>query len=958
MPTLLFDDATYQPQTLRDYQERAVTAIQEAWNAGEAAPLAALATGAGKTTIISELLRQAVNPHSERALVVGHTEEIIFQLRDRIANQFAGELDERFTDRYSPGIGIVMADNDAADARIVVATRQSLHPTRLQKLLLYGKFDYLLIDEAHHAAPGTTYLDIADALRAANDNLKIAGFTATPKRTDEHALAALWTSIAYQWLIPDGIATGYLVPVTRVKVTTEVDLSDVRSSHGDYTTTKMVSVLDTANWDELALRAYQQHIAPTDRLSLAFFPSVEMSQQFAERLRAQGVAAAHLDGNTPKDQRRAMLTEYKTGKLRVLSNFGVLCLDAETEILTTDGWIGIDGMSYKHKVANWDDGRIFFEEPKYIIRRERIWGERMVVLETPRRSIRVTEDHRMLFRKRHEERFSIIHAAELVGVEGALPISGIAEPLPFEPEQPAPLSQKEWGKRVRATSYTYRKQGMDATEAREAAEQAVNERQSLRYKAPSELTVDECHFIGFWIGDGTRTELQSGGVEYVVSQSKAYPAIIEWFDQVIWEMGVHGLRKERKAPVKHVRWSFPRGTGFGNQKRHGLFELEPYLKKDGTSLFWGLSQTQFEALLLGFWYADGDHVAGDNVPSSLRIHNTNHDLLSLLQAVAVCRGYRANITVGHNHVKNPAHSVIYKLSLSKRDCHEMTRYTLQFDKTTTYDERVWCVTSTTGNIITRRRGTVTVMGNTEGFDAPETAAILMARPTRSQTLFTQIVGRGLRPYPGKSDCLLIDLAVTDVRALEVGTLLGKMTMCKNCGIEHFAGLKACPQCGHIRPWKERLRDGAPVLETEASVGDKLLANYEALFEKSFAAWFNGGDGFFSCTLSFEDGALIIVPPLEDNYYRLALVPKDPARKVDFLTRNEDLSSLMLEADTRVRDKGNMSADKNAAWRDHPASMAQINLLGKMGVQVASGLSKGAASQLITHHIAVKRLMQE
>lgn len=568
---LLIDDRTYQAQTLRDYQLGGVEAICRAWDEGMFAPLAALATGAGKTTIIAEVVRRRIDPLFERGLVIGHTEEIIGQLYDRIINQSEGALNGHFTEQHAPGIGIVMADNDDADARIVVGTRQSLHLKRLERILRYGRIDKVIIDEAHHAGPGTTYLDIVEYLRRANPNLQIAGFTATPKRTDDHALGALWTEIVCQWLIPDGIMSGYLVPVTRVKVTTEVDLSNVKSSRGDYTTTKMVSVLDTANWDALAYRAYQQHIASTNRLCLAFFPSVEMSQQFSERLRTEGVAAAHLDGTTPKDQRRAMLTDYKRGKLRVLSNFAVL---------------------------------------------------------------------------------------------------------------------------------------------------------------------------------------------------------------------------------------------------------------------------------------------------------------------------------------------------------------------------------------------------SEGFDAPETSAILMARPTRSQTLYTQIVGRGLRPFPGKSDCLLVDLAVMDVRALETGTLLGKMTLCKQCSREYFAGLRACPHCGYVRPWKERLRDGASVLNEEAGVGDKLLANYEALFEKSFAAWFNGGDGFFSCTLSFEDGAFIIVPPLEDNYYRLALVPKERQKPIQYLIHNEDLASLMLEADTKVRQRASLNADKNAAWREHPASMAQINLLTQMSVQVSSGLSKGAASQLITHHIAVRRLTQE
>lgn len=66
-------------------------------------------------------------------------------------------------------------------------------------------------------------------------------------------------------------------------------------------------------------------------------------------------------------------------------------------------------------------------------------------------------------------------------------------------------------------------------------------------------------------------------------------------------------------------------------------------------------------------------------------------------------------------------------------------------------ERVWCVTTTTGNIVTRRRGTVTVTGNTEGFDAPAVSRIIMGRPTKSPSLYIQMLGRGTRPLPGVVD---------------------------------------------------------------------------------------------------------------------------------------------------------------------------------------------------------------
>ena len=51
-----------------------------------------------------------------------------------------------------------------------------------------------------------------------------------------------------------------------------------------------------------------------------------------------------------------------------------------------------------------------------------------------------------------------------------------------------------------------------------------------------------------------------------------------------------------------------------------------------------------------------------------------------------------------------------------------------------------------------------IMVFTEGFDFPEIDCILLARPSRSPSLLTQIIGRGTRPAPNKKNCLILDVA--------------------------------------------------------------------------------------------------------------------------------------------------------------------------------------------------------
>ncbi|KAJ1677200.1 DEAD DEAH box helicase, partial [Spiromyces aspiralis] len=64
---------------------------------------------------------------------------------------------------------------------------------------------------------------------------------------------------------------------------------------------------------------------------------------------------------------------------------------------------------------------------------------------------------------------------------------------------------------------------------------------------------------------------------------------------------------------------------------------------------------------------------------------------------------------------------------------------------------------------------------TEGTDIPAIDCVMMARPTRSPVLFQQMLGRGMRLYPGKADCLVLDFVDTfrpGTDMVTVPTLMG------------------------------------------------------------------------------------------------------------------------------------------------------------------------------------------
>lgn len=115
---------------------------------------------------------------------------------------------------------------------------------------------------------------------------------------------------------------------------------------------------------------------------------------------------------------------------------------------------------------------------------------------------------------------------------------------------------------------------------------------------------------------------------------------------------------------------------------------------------------------------------------------------------------------------------------------------------------------------------------TEGWDCRATDMLLMARPTLSPALFVQMVGRGLRTFPGKGDCLILDLAGNFDRHgppwspnLPDYSKPGKARekrqqpekKCPECGFENSPNVWNCQECGAILRVKEDLQAKAVAL---------------------------------------------------------------------------------------------------------------------------------------------------
>ena len=102
---------------------------------------------------------------------------------------------------------------------------------------------------------------------------------------------------------------------------------------------------------------------------------------------------------------------------------------------------------------------------------------------------------------------------------------------------------------------------------------------------------------------------------------------------------------------------------------------------------------------------------------------------------------------------------------------------------------------------------------TTGFNAPCCDMMAVMRPTQSTSLYVQIMGRGMRLFPGKKNCLVLDYGenvqrhgpINKVKPKKKGEGVPPVRVCPECNSIVSLGINLCPECGYIWPWKPPVR---------------------------------------------------------------------------------------------------------------------------------------------------------
>lgn len=276
-------------------QQEALAALARTRDEGNRAGLVVMATGLGKTWLAA--FDTEAFP---RVLFVAHREEILAQAL-RTFRQV----------RPQARCGFYKGDDRDIEADLLFASIQTLGRQAHLERFPRDRFDYIVVDEFHHAS-ARTYRQLLDHFEPSF----MLGLTATPERTDGGDLLALCgENLVYRCDLVDGIARELLCPFRYFGVPDEVDYSNIPWRNNRFDPEELTAAVAT---QARAQNALEQHRTRAGQRTVAFCCSVRHAQFMRDYFADAGLRVAAVHSGSDSDPRAASLEKLAAGELDVV----------------------------------------------------------------------------------------------------------------------------------------------------------------------------------------------------------------------------------------------------------------------------------------------------------------------------------------------------------------------------------------------------------------------------------------------------------------------------------------------------------------------------------------------------------------------------------------------------------------------------------------------------------------
>lgn len=243
---------------LRDYQQEATENLQKMREDGKTIALLYNATGVGKT----------ITAATDAKAVGGR---ILFLVN---ALKLASQAKETFAKAWPEAtLGEYTGSQKDMTQTVIFATVQSISKD-LEKFSPTD-FDYLIVDECHHAA-ANTYQKIFTYFHPKF----ILGLTATPERSDGEDMLELFQNVAHKMNLKTAVERGILVPIRCIRVKTNIDLTDVRINGIKYNSQDLESKLFIPERNQLIVDTYLKYV--NGKKTVIFCASVDHAAEIAK----------------------------------------------------------------------------------------------------------------------------------------------------------------------------------------------------------------------------------------------------------------------------------------------------------------------------------------------------------------------------------------------------------------------------------------------------------------------------------------------------------------------------------------------------------------------------------------------------------------------------------------------------------------------------------------------------